>query len=125
MGADRAGERRAHMGNDHRRALRHVPSPDPVLVSRQWAAGLLRRRLEDPARRSDVLAGRPGADMPDTGAIVCACLSVGINTIVDAVNGGCRTVEAVGAILKAGTNCHSCRAEIRNSISANSAAAAE
>jgi hypothetical protein len=70
-------------------------SPDPVLVSRQWAVGLL---TADKLDGSVVLAGRPGADMPDAGAIVCSCFSVGINTIAAAVTGqGCTTVEAVGA----------------------------
>ncbi len=98
-------------------------SPDPVLVSRQWAVGLL---TADKLDGSAVLAGRPGADMPDSGAIVCSCFSVGINTIAAAVTGqGCTTVEAVGACTKAGTNCGSCRAEIRGIIDAHRLAAAE
>ena len=100
-------------------------SPEPVLVSRQWAASLLDGEAPDPARRSEVLAGRPGADRPDPGAIICACFSVGINTITDAVTGGgCHTVEAIGAALKAGTNCGSCRAEIRAIIASQHLAAA-
>jgi len=99
-------------------------SPDPVLVSRQWATNLLAEPPMDARRRAEVLAGRPGADMPDAGAIVCACFSVGINTIVDAITkGGCDTVEAVGLAVKAGTNCGSCRAEIRGIINANRMAA--
>ncbi|GLQ10985.1 nitrate reductase [Devosia yakushimensis] len=98
-------------------------APDPVLVSRQWAVGLLTAAQLD---GSAVLAGRPGADMPDAGAIVCSCFSVGINTITAAVTGqGCTTVEAVGACTKAGTNCGSCRAEIRGIIDAHRLAAAE
>jgi assimilatory nitrate reductase catalytic subunit len=98
-------------------------APDPVLVSRQWAVGLL---TADQLDGSAVLAGRPGADMPDSGAIVCSCFSVGINTIAAAVTGqGCTTVEAVGACTQAGTNCGSCRAEIRGIIDAHRLAAAE
>ena len=98
-------------------------APDPVLVSRQWAVGLLTTQA---VTGSTVLAGRPGADMPDTGAIICACMSVGINTIAAAVTGqGCTTVEAVGACTKAGTNCGSCRAEIREIIDAHRLQAAE
>ncbi|SMQ60759.1 assimilatory nitrate reductase catalytic subunit [Devosia lucknowensis] len=98
-------------------------SPDPVLVSRQWAVDLLK---EADLTASLVLAGRPGADRPDGGAIVCACLGVGINTIVDAVTRhGCTTVEAVGALTRAGTNCGSCRAEIRGIVDANRLIAAE
>ncbi|MEO6012891.1 MAG: nitrate reductase [Devosia sp.] len=88
-------------------------SPDPVLVSRQWAVNLLGLPVADVTTRSRVLAGRPGADVPDPGPIVCACHSVGMKTILKAIEGGCSTVEAVGAATKAGTNCGSCRAEIR------------
>lgn len=98
-------------------------SPDPVLVSRQWAVGLL---SETGLSASTVLAGRPGADTPDGGAIVCSCFSVGINTITDAVTRqGCSSVEAVGALTRAGTNCGSCRAEIRSILDANRLIAAE
>jgi assimilatory nitrate reductase catalytic subunit len=38
---------------------------------------------------------------------------VGVNEIVEAITrGGCLSVEAVGAKLKAGSNCGSCRSEI-------------
>jgi assimilatory nitrate reductase catalytic subunit len=98
-------------------------SPDPVLVSRQWAADLL---LAEDVSGARVLAGRPGADMPDKGSIVCACHGVGINTIAAAVTDqGCTTVEAVGACTRAGTNCGSCRAEIRGIIDAHRLQAAE
>ena len=98
-------------------------SPDPVLVSRQWAANLLPAEGLD---GSAVLAGRPPADTPDTGAIVCSCMGVGVNTIITAIAGqGCTTVEAVGAYTKAGTNCGSCRAEIRGIIDLHRLTAAE
>ncbi|MEO5805980.1 molybdopterin-dependent oxidoreductase [Devosia sp.] len=98
-------------------------SPDPVLVSRQWAVGLL---SAPQVYGGTLLAGRPGADTPDGGAIVCSCMSVGVNTIIDAITRqGCSTVEAVGACTKAGTNCGSCRAEIRGIIDAHRLAAAE
>lgn len=99
-------------------------SPDPVLVSRQWAVGLLNDGIA-PARRADILAGRPGADRPDPGAIVCACFGVGAHQIAEAARSGCHTVDAIGAALKAGTNCGSCRAEIRGLIELNRLEAAE
>jgi assimilatory nitrate reductase catalytic subunit len=98
-------------------------SPDPVLVARQWMADLLAQTDLTP---SLVLAARPGADRPDGGAVVCACMSVGINTIVDAVTRhGATSVEGVGALTGAGTNCGSCRAEIGGIIHAHRLAAAE
>jgi assimilatory nitrate reductase catalytic subunit len=98
-------------------------APDPVLVSRQWAVDLL---SQAELTASMVLAGRPGADSPDGGAIVCSCMGVGINTITEAVTRhGCTTIEAVGALTRAGTNCGSCRAEIRGIVDANRLIAAE
>ena len=98
-------------------------SPEPVLVSRQWAVGLL---AENGLTASAVLAGRPRGDRPDGGAIVCACNSVGINTITDAIlRHGCSTVDAIGAITRAGTNCGSCRAELRTILEAHKVVPAE
>src|SRR5690606_17637273 len=98
-------------------------APDPVLVSRQWAVSLL-SESHPPQTRASVLAGRPGTDRPDPGAIVCACNGVGINTILDAVtSGGCHTVDAVGVATLAGTNCGSCRAEIAQLVDARLATA--
>jgi assimilatory nitrate reductase catalytic subunit len=60
-----------------------------------------------------VIAGRPGAAGIDRGALVCSCYGIGANEIAAAIAQGCDTVEAVGTALKAGTNCGSCRGEIR------------
>jgi assimilatory nitrate reductase catalytic subunit len=118
---DRTSGRHSFAGFDGERlGFALYLSPDPVLVARQWAASLLQ---DVPARRSDVLAGRPGADRPDTGAIVCACLSVGINGIVEAINGGCDSVDAIGVATGAGTNCGSCRSEIQGIIASHRQAA--
>jgi assimilatory nitrate reductase catalytic subunit len=69
--------------------------------------------LFSPSVRLRLLAGRPGTDTPERGRIVCACLDVGQNEILDAIaTKGCTSVAAVGACVKAGTNCGSCRAEI-------------
>ncbi|MDP2517959.1 nitrate reductase [Shimia thalassica] len=83
-------------------------SPDPVSVSRSWAAG----RMGDETS-SSILAGRPGADQPDPGAIVCACFNVGVNTIIDAiVQKDLISVDQIGIALEAGSNCGSCRPEL-------------
>ena len=76
-------------------------------------------------KRFALVAGRPGAGKPDPGATVCSCFGVGVNQIVAAVRGGCHSVEAVGKSLHAGTNCGSCRAEIRGVIDGCLATAAE
>jgi assimilatory nitrate reductase catalytic subunit len=121
---DRTSGRRAYVAVENGRlAFALYLAPDPVLVSRQWVVSQLAREdVDGPA----LLAGRPGADVPDQGAIVCSCMGVGVNTIVEAVTkSGCSTVEAVGVLTKAGTNCGSCRAEIRGLIDAHRLAEAE
>ncbi|WP_295047733.1 nitrate reductase [uncultured Paracoccus sp.] len=63
----------------------------------------------------EILAGRAPAGRPDQGALVCACLGVGVNTILDGiVTQKLMTVEAIGRALGAGTNCGSCRPELRS-----------
>ncbi|SDA90539.1 nitrate reductase [Mesorhizobium qingshengii] len=100
-------------------------APGPVAVSRGWAAEQLDEIHAGQRERFRIVAGRAGADRPDAGAIVCSCFSVGANQIAAAVAGGCTSVEAIGGTLKAGTNCGSCRAEIRAIIQANRVQAAE
>jgi len=72
-----------------------------------------------------LLAGRPGGDMPDKGAIICSCMNVGINDIRTAIEGGCGSVDAIGEVTTAGTNCGSCQSEIRNILKELSLVAAE
>jgi assimilatory nitrate reductase catalytic subunit len=92
-------------------------APEPVPVSRGWAAEQLGQTIA-PADRLRLLAGRAGAAQPDRGAQVCACFDVGAGQIAAVVAGGCRSVAAVGAALQAGTNCGSCRGEIARIIDA-------
>jgi len=59
---------------------------------------------------AQVLAGRaPGAEV-DRGPIVCTCFDVGLKTILAAIRDQrLADIAAIGAALKAGTNCGSCR----------------
>ncbi|MEO1701363.1 MAG: nitrate reductase [Pseudomonadota bacterium] len=97
----------------------------PVEVSRTWVSGLFEKSFPTLKERWRVLAGRPAADMPDKGAIVCSCMSVGVNEIAGAVRAGCHSVEAVGQSTSAGINCGSCKAEITEIINAHRLIAAE
>lgn len=92
-------------------------APEPVAVSRSWAADQLGQAIGAPDRLR-LLAGRAGAAQPDRGALVCSCFDVGAGQIAAAVAGGCHTVAAVGEALQAGTNCGSCRSEIGRIIDA-------
>ncbi|MBS7707638.1 nitrate reductase [Chelatococcus asaccharovorans] len=98
---------------------------DAVAVSRSWAVEQLAADCPDQPTRFSVIAGRPVAGASDRGATVCSCFGVGVNQIAAAVGAGCTTVAAVGERLQAGTNCGSCRAEIRGIIDAHRLQAAE
>lgn len=97
----------------------------PVAVARDWAISQLTERHEDLRMRFALIAGRPGAGRPDPGATVCSCFNVGVNQITAAVRDGCHSVEAIGKLLNAGTNCGSCRAEIKEVINGCLKTAAE
>lgn len=93
----------------------------PVAVARDHLASLIGAEPE-----RDLLAGRPAADRPDPGATVCACFNVGVNTLARAIaEQGLLSVEAIGGALKAGTNCGSCRPEIKALIARHSPAMKE
>ena len=83
-------------------------APGPVALSRSHLAAALGNPCEP-----GLLAGRPGGDRPDGGAVVCACLGVGVNTILEGIRDGLASVEAIGEALGAGTSCGSCRPELR------------
>ena len=87
-------------------------APDLALPSRSWLGGLFATQELTGSDRLTLLAGRPLHRSADIGPIVCACFSVGQNQIDAVIAGGAGSVEAVGARLKAGTNCGSCKTEI-------------
>jgi assimilatory nitrate reductase catalytic subunit len=88
-------------------------SSGPVEAARDWLAASLSSEPD----KIRLLAGRPGADMPDQGAIVCVCEQVGINTIAASIHHGAASVDAIGEACRAGTNCGSCRSELAAMLS--------
>jgi len=89
----------------------------PVAVTRSWIVERLGKPVA-PSERLWLLTGRPGLEARDRGPIVCACFDVGRNDILEAATdlGEAATVAAIGARLKAGANCGSCRGEIAKLI---------
>ncbi|CAN5232827.1 nitrate reductase [soil metagenome] len=81
-----------------------------VLPSRSWIAAQLG---QSEAQAAELLAGRAATPAEDVGQIVCVCFDVGMKTILTAIgSAGLLSVEAVGAAVRAGTNCGSCRPAI-------------
>ncbi|WP_159006970.1 nitrate reductase [Bradyrhizobium sp. S69] len=63
-----------------------------------------------------LLSGKSMDGLADAGPIVCACFGVGRGTICDAIAAGANSAAAIGAQLKAGTNCGSCIPELKRLI---------
>ncbi len=83
-------------------------APEPVAVARAHVVSLLGAKVDALA----ALSGRAGADRPDPGPTVCACFDVGVNTLRGHIENGMATVELLGAMTCAGTNCGSCKPEL-------------
>lgn len=87
--------------------------PDPQLPPRDWLAGLFALERLDNRSRANLLTGTPPAGQADGGRVVCACFSVGENSVRVAIAGGCGSVDSIGQRLKAGTDCGSCIPELK------------
>jgi assimilatory nitrate reductase catalytic subunit len=66
--------------------------------------------------RRVLLSGYSGDGLAGAGPIVCACFGVGRNAIDGAIKAGACSVAAIGASLKAGTNCGSCIPELKRML---------
>ena len=84
-------------------------SPTPIVLSRTTIVGLIGTDIPPLV----ALAGQSRADQPDVGPTVCACFNVGRNTLLSAAANGARSVAALGDVTFAGTNCGSCKPELR------------
>jgi assimilatory nitrate reductase catalytic subunit len=87
------------------------------LPPRDWLIAQL--EAAELAATPELLAGRAARAAPDDGPIVCACFDIGTRAILRAI--GERklvSVDEVGASLRAGTKCGSCRPAIRALIQA-------
>ena len=67
-------------------------------------------------RRHFALSVRRTSAAVHYGSMICACFGVTKEIIREAIAGGAQDVHAVGATVKAGTNCGSCVPEIRKVI---------
>ena len=100
--------------------------PAKQLPPRDWLVSLLGSRAPlSPTDRMALLSGRSPTPTPSIGRVVCSCFNIGVNQLASAVAAGCTTVEEIGQRLGAGTNCGSCRPEIRTIIVAGRIQAVE
>lgn len=91
---------------------------DGQLPDRDW---LVRRfsTIEETLSPLAVLAGRPTQPQADGGPQICVCFNVGLNTLVNTIRDQkLGTLDEVGDVRQAGTNCGSCRPQIQGLLRA-------
>ena len=114
-----SGQHRVALFEDDRLLGAMFVNASPVEVSRSWVSEQLSLHLNDRAAQQSVLAGRVGKTVEYRGEVLCACFEISINQIVEAASGANVTVDHIGKMLGAGTNCGSCRPEIKKIIDDN------
>ncbi|MFA3792664.1 molybdopterin-dependent oxidoreductase [Aliiglaciecola sp. SL4] len=80
-----------------------------------WINSLLQQSTLDDQQKSALLRATPDPAFAQ-GRLVCSCFKVGENTIVDAIKQGCDSVDKLGDKLKCGTNCGSCKTELKQLV---------
>lgn len=98
-----------------------ILSPHSQLPERSWLSSVFSAKNKTPLapdERLALLTGKPPLGTPDVGNIICACFNVGEKTILSAIKDNkLTTYQEVGKCCKAGTNCGSCVAEIKELFS--------
>jgi assimilatory nitrate reductase catalytic subunit len=86
-------------------------------VTWDTAKAIFSRAEVNARERSSLLSGRSLEGVADTGPMICACFGVGLVAIKDAIETGkASDVEEIGALLRAGTNCGSCKPELKRIV---------
>ena len=91
----------------------------PAATAPQWDAlkPLFERETLAQEARRVLLSGHSADRLASAGPLVCACFSVGLAAIRDAIRSGAATgVEDIGRALRAGTNCGSCLPELKRIV---------
>ncbi len=84
------------------------------LPGREWLTEQFSELTIDIEQRTKLIMATSGPNRPSPGPVVCSCFNVGENTIVDFINEfKPENIEAIGKRLKAGTNCGSCKPELK------------
>lgn len=108
------GKRAAVFENDRLDAAIIIAPNRPVEADRTFFSDQLNGPLDAGARLS-LLAGRAALG-EGKGAIICACEGIGQQTIISAIQDGADSVDRIGACTRAGTNCGSCKPELKKLI---------
>ncbi len=93
-------------------------APKWSILQEAWTADV----IDKPMRRM-ILSGKRFDGAADEGPNVCACFGVPEGRILAAITAGARSAPAIGARLKAGTNCGSCIPELKRLVAQAASAA--
>ena len=63
--------------------------------------------------RRVLLSGASADGVAACGPLICACFGVGLGVIREAIAGGAHDPDAIGRAVRAGTNCGSCKPELK------------
>ena len=108
--------RAARIENGHLESCIFI-GPDIHLPERDWLQKLFMDEHLEESERTSILTGKSSSGQLDVGRIVCSCFGVGVNVLINTIRDQhLTTVESVGDVLRAGTNCGSCIPEIRELI---------
>lgn len=108
--------RRACFDGNRLRGLFVLSANETVTADRAWLAAQIGCQHDVSGRFSLLAARAPIGESP--GRIVCSCLGVGVNAIDRAISAGAETVEGISNATGAGTNCGSCKPELRALLTA-------
>ncbi len=104
----------AVLRNGRLHACAFIAADYPSLPPREGVAGLFSQPVLNAQERLSLLTGKPVSQTEDAGATVCSCFNVGQKTLQRAIlEQQLCSLEAIGAALKAGTNCGSCIPELK------------
>ncbi|MEM7739863.1 MAG: molybdopterin-dependent oxidoreductase [Pseudomonadota bacterium] len=92
-----------------------ITGTKPVAAAKDWLADQI-GRVVPVEERFLLLSGYPPKGFLDPGPIICSCLGVGRNTIREAIKKGASNPTLIGECTGAGTNCGSCRSELRQML---------
>jgi len=112
-----AGKRRHRWALLRDSRLSHclMTAPPGDLPGRDMFADILNEHYNDVNKRVMLLSGCTNEPKEDKGPLVCSCFGVSLGTIVEAIaSGKAASVEEIGTLLQAGTNCGSCRPELKS-----------
>ncbi|MEP1553320.1 MAG: nitrate reductase [Paraglaciecola sp.] len=84
-------------------------------LDQNWISSLIGKLNVKPEQLHGLLNLQPDESFKQ-GKLICSCFKVGENTIIDAIKQGNCSVDGLGATLKCGTNCGSCKSELSQLI---------